>query len=115
SPGCHSRHPAGSIFACKFACRNTTVEYGRQGRPKKYMRRSGLGGYRAMIKHVSTHLIRIMFILRREENCIVGDSMNFASLKICLGVAENEIYIPLNVTVGKILPSGHTRALIRCT
>lgn len=35
SPGCHSLQPAGSTGASKSALRNTTVEYGRHGRPRK--------------------------------------------------------------------------------
>src|SRR5580658_2738430 len=62
-----------------------------------------IGGELRVVDHKSRILRRIVLRLRRDVPPTVGGRMNLAILKHRLAVAEDEIDVPRNVAIGKVL------------
>src|SRR5690242_18108784 len=101
SPGCHSRQPAGSICAPISVFRNTTLAYGRRCREP------------AMVKHKQAVLFRVVFALRRQITDRMRRAVDLAVFEQRLAIAKNEIDVPFDVAMRKILPRWSAMLAVR--
>jgi hypothetical protein len=100
------------MFASRPLSTKTTVEYGLQGRPRKMCCAAESAVILQSFKYKTAFFRRAVPALRRQKHHRMSLGVDFTSIGESLRISENEIHIPFDLAIRKILARRDARSLL---